>query len=432
VLRLFLAALPGFAPDLGFFRQWAETIAAGGPEDFYASEGFHNYPPGYMFVLWLYGDLDEIFGFSDSQWEYLLKLPSILADLGSAYVLYLFLAGRTLAPPFGAAALYLLFPPVLLIGAVWGQVDSIFAFFILLTIYFLDRHRPLAGALAFTVGFLVKPQAIAALPFLVFWVVRDHPPVWTQVRANLRVPLPPRLWLRMIGASLGASILLAFPFFPSLLLWRAFVDLVQQLKDAAAEFYPLNSFFAYNFWELLDVAGRCDVSVCRNETTGAVTHGTEFLGLTTRSWGLVLFALSVASVIVVLRKARGPGFLALGTSLCMLAFFVFMTRMHERYLFPFFLPFLAASVLIRSRLLWTAFGLLAAVHFLNLYYVYTNADKDNLRLQGLYEWLGDRDLWGTGLATTQLLSFVVVAGLIALVPTAFRLASIKQWRMPPH
>ena len=126
-------------------------------------------------------------------------------------------------------------------------------------------------------------------------------------------------------------------------------------------------------------------------------------------------------MIVVLRKARGVGFLALGTSLCLLAFYVFMTRMHERYLFPFFLPFLAACVLLRSRALWWTFGILGAVHFLNLYYVYTNADGD-LRIQAAFDWLGDTDLLGTGLRTTQLLSAIVVGGLLVLAPLAYRLA----------
>lgn len=422
MLRLLLAGLPGFAPDLGLFRLWGETISSGGPEDFYASAGFHNYPPGYMHVLWVFGDLDETFGFSASQWEYLLKLPSILADLGSAYVLYLLLAGRTVVPPLGAAALYLLFPPTLLIGAIWGQVDSILAFFVLLAIYLLDRGRPVPAILAFTAAFLVKPQAIAALPFLVFWVVRDHPPSWRRFRANVRLPVPPKLWLRMIGGTLSVSLAVAFPFFPSLLLWRPIIDLVQQMKDAAAEFYSVNSFFAWNFWELLGIASRCDVSVCRDQTTGVVTQGTEFLGLTTRFWGLALFVISTTAVIVVLRKARGPAFLALGTSLCMLAFFVFMTRMHERYLFPVFLPFLPACILLRSRVLWTVFGALGVVHLLNLWLVYTLAEGSALHVGWLVEWLRDPELWVTGLSTSRVLALIVVGGLMAAVLEAYRLA----------
>lgn len=422
VLRLLLADLAGFPTDVGYFKSWAQIIASIGPEDFYDSGGFHDYAPGYMWVLWLFGDLDEIFQFSAGQWDYLLKLPPILADLASAYLLYQLLAGRTVVRPFGAVAIYLLLPPVLLLGAIWGQVDSFLAFFILLTIYFLDRERPVAAALAYTVGFLVKPQAIAVLPFFVFWIVRDHGPAWGDVREKLRLPLPPRLWLRMIGASLVATFVVVFPFFPSLLVWRPFVDLVHQVREAAGT-TKLATFFAYNFWELLgpDVSTHCDVSTCHDPTTGAVTVGPEFLGLTPYVWGLLLFALSAAAVIVLLRRARGLGFLALGTSLSILAFFCFMTRMHERYLFPFFLPFLVACVLLRSRALWAGFVALATVHFLNLYFVYTNAQGTDLHVQWLYDLVRDTDLAGTGLATSRLLAFVVVGTFVALLGVTYRL-----------
>ncbi len=419
MLRLLLATLPGFPTDVGFFRSWAEAIASAGPDDFYAPGTFHDYAPGYMWVLWLFGELDEIFGFSDGQWDYLLKLPSIVADLGSAYLLYVLLSGRTVARPFGAVALYLLFPPVLLIGAVWGQVDSILAFLVILTIYLLVRDRPVAAAVSFSLAFLVKPQAIAVLPFFAFWILRDRF-AWRDVRTYLRLSRRPGLLLRMVGASLATTLVVVFPFFPSLLLWRPFVDLAHQVRNAS-ETYKLTAFFAYNWWEVVG-SDRCDVSTCRDPTTGAVTHGEEYLGLTARSWGVLLFVLSVTAVIVALRNARGIGFLALGTSLSILAFFVFMTRMHERYLFPFFLPFLVACVLLRSRALWTAFVLLGTAHFLNLYFVYVNAEGTALRSDRLYEFLRDGDLWGMGFSTTRLLACVVVACLVGLLAAAYRLS----------
>jgi Gpi18-like mannosyltransferase len=302
-------------------------------------------------------------------------------------------------------------------------VDSILAFFVLLAVYLLDRGRTVAGSLAFTLGFLVKPQALAALPFLIFWVVRDHRPSWRQIRANVKLPVPPMLWLRMIGGSMSVALVVAFPFFPSLLLWRPIVDLVQQLKHAATEFYPVNSSYAYNFWQLLGIARRCDVSVCRDKGTGMVTNGTDFLGLTTRHWGLALFATSAAAVIVVLRNARGPGFLVLGTSLCMLAFFVFMTRMHERYLFPFFLPFLAACFLLRSRVLWTVLVALGSVHLLNVWFVYRIPEGTGTALR--VGWLAERlypELWVTGLSTGRGFALIVVCGFMAALWEAYRLA----------
>lgn len=428
VLRLFLAAVPGFGPDIGIFRDWAETIARVGPDDFYDQSGqFHAYAPGYLHYMWLLGSLDEVFGFTRSQWDYVLKLPAIAADIGSAFLLYRFLEGREERWRVGAAALYLLFPATLLVGPIWGQTDSIQAFFVLLAIYFLARDRPVGAALAFTVGFIIKPQAIGALPFLAFWFIRDHPPAWRRVTARLRAPVPPRTWLTAVGSSLVLTYAVIFPFFPSAP-WRSFSGLVEQVGNAS-NVWPVNSFFAYNFWNLFgaDTAGRCDISRCPNTPIGHVTyytHGVEVLGLTTRAWGLFLFALAVVGVMLVLRKARGPAFLALGTSLSILAFFVFVTRMHERYLFPFFLPFLAACVLLKSRLLWAAFAVLGVVHFLNLYVVYANAEG-GLRYERLFEWIRSVDLWGTGLETAQVLSAVVVAGLLVLVPAAYRLAAGK-------
>jgi hypothetical protein len=45
----------GLASDLGLFGQWATALARVGPGGFYEAAGSSNYPPGYMYVLWLVG-----------------------------------------------------------------------------------------------------------------------------------------------------------------------------------------------------------------------------------------------------------------------------------------------------------------------------------------------------------------------------------------
>jgi Gpi18-like mannosyltransferase len=406
-LRLALAALPGFVPDVGIFRQWGQEIAAVGPDDFFvAGDPTKDYAPGYLYVLWFLGELNSSFHFTAGQWEYLLKLPPIAADLGSAVLLYLLVRKRSEDWGLVTATLYLMLPPVLLIGAIWGQADSLLAFFILLTIYFLAGNRPVAAGLAFTAGFFVKPQIVSVLPFLAFWLVRES---------------PPRTWLRVAGWSTALAIVLALPFFPSLLPWRPLHELASHLADSVDR-YPYNSSFADNLWMALpDFAGRCDVEICRDPITRvAVAQGNEYLGLTTRTWGLALYVLSAAAVIAILRRTRSTGFLALGTSLCALAFFVFMTRMHERYLFPYFLPALVACSLLRSGALWRAFAVLATIHLLNLYDVYVSFG--DLRIASVDEWLESQDLWGTGLATSQALALVVCTTFAALLVETWRLA----------
>jgi hypothetical protein len=86
-----------------------------------------------------------------------------------------------------------------------------------------------------------------------------------------------------------------------------------------------------------------------------------------RYWGFFLNTISTAVIIYSLRNARGPGMLALGVGLSMLAFFTFQTRMHERYMFPALLPLLAAGFYINRPFFWVGFALLSILQFLSLY-----------------------------------------------------------------
>ncbi len=382
ILRLALAALPGFGIDLGSFRAWSIQLADRGPWNFYDGGFFADYAPGYLYVLWFIGTLDRFLQFDAGTFNYVLKLPAILADLASAYLLYRLLEGQRPLLRLAGPAVYLLFPATLLIGPVWGQVDSILAFFLLLAVYYVSRDHPVRGALAFTVGFLVKPQAVAALPFFAFWYLK-HFSLAMVIRAS--------------AISLAVAILLIFPFFPDGP-WQ----LVGRLGDAA-DVYPYDSFWAYNFWGMfgLDVFGRDNV---------------EYLGVTHRVWGIFLFAVSILAIIIVFRKAQGPDMLALATALSVLAFFLFLTRMHERYLFPFFLPFLAACVLTKSRILWASFAVLSMIHFSNLYYVYSYYNENFLRVNPVFDWIGEQD-------TTALLSLLTFLAFPLLLLVSFFLSS---------
>jgi len=493
LLRLALAFLQSFQIDTGTFHAWSVQLAIHheegrglvGPWNFYDTDFFTDYAPGYMYVLWLLGELNQIFNFSLSTFEYILKLPSIAADVASAYILYLFLKDQKPEYRVGAAALYLLFPPVLLIGPIWGQVDSLLAFFLLLSIYFIGRERPLAGALAYTVGFLVKPQIIAALPFLAFWIMRrcrtetpiqpvpqfltglsilavgaaglllvDQEPraayrivfggmiavggveglrglaslALDRWQPSLQSALPGRdfllsfpAWYRAVGMSLGLALVLIIPFFT----YKPW-EIIGQLYDAN-EVYPVNSFFAYNFW---NVGGL--LKGFNPDIGGVNPNQGTFLGIDHRLWGILLFTAFTAITLYTMRNSEGTGALALGTALCVLIFYLFMTRMHERYLFAFFLPFLAATVALRSRVLFGLFAAVGSIHFLNLYHVYVYYQCDpthqcELKWGSFYKWFEQTSNLGTGLDTVQFLSILLVASLPLLFASAYAVASRARW-----
>ncbi len=399
VLRLILAFFPGFDVDIDLFRYWSTQLADRGPWHFYDQDFFTDYAPGYMYVLLFFGKLDQLFGFSSGTWEYILKLPSIVADLASAYMIWRLLEGKKPEIRLGAAALYLLLWPVLLIGPIWGQVDSVLAFFLLLSVFYISEDRPVAGAVAFTVGFMVKPQAVAALPFLALWIMRRY---------------PIKDWWKPALAGLAVVAVLITPFF-LLEPWK-FIDHMRN----STEVYKVNSFWAYNFWNMFGVFD----SGFRPDVSGIEPGEGDTFGLNNRVWGVLMFAASVLAIIVALRKTEGRGWLAFGTGLSVLAFYVFMTRMHERYAFPAFALLLVACVLIEGRLawriaLWTLCGVLAIVHFFNLYHVYMYYNPNSLKWNWAYDQFADSNFLGTGYETLQLLSAVLVAGFVALLAFAF-------------
>ncbi len=423
-LRLGLAFFPGFGVDIGTFQSWANSLANDGPGNFYNTTSFTDYAPGYMYVLWFIGEANQVFGFSPDQYEYILKLPSIIADIASGYLIYRLLADQKPGVRLGTTALYVFFPAALLIGPIWGQVDSILAFFLLLSVYYVGRDRPVHGAVAFTIGFLMKPQAIAALPFLAFWIIREN---WGNRRTIVLCTVVPLL----------VMLVLITPFF-EFQPWR----LVEVLYDASnVATYRVNSFWAYNFWNfggIFEQGFRCDLpGSCGSP--GDEARATEWYGIATRYWGLGLFTLAIAAVIGSLRKAQGTGYLALGVALSVMAFYFFLTRMHERYVFAAFLPLVVAAALIHSRLLWGMLVVLAVSHSVNLYHVFNyplyTPDGAPLRWEWAYDWLETGDFFGkipligdtvssiTGqLEAVQFFSIVmVVSFLVLLLGTYIRL-----------
>jgi hypothetical protein len=255
----------------------------------------------------------------------------------------------------------------------------------------------------------------------------------TEIHFGVRYPTIPIVYCVIVP--LAVLFVLIVPFF-TYEPWR----LVSELYDSTnVANYRVNSFWAFNFWMtggLFDMGFKCDLaSACEGD---GAANATEFLGIATRYWSLIMFGGAQGLIIFSLRKARGTGFLALGVALSMLAFYMFLTRMHERYVFPAFLPLLVACVYLNSRVLWAAFVAAVAVHVLNMYqvfsyyYFFNPEEKANfpgfLRVDFLYEWLEKSDAFGFSvplfgtLSTVQVLSMLFVACFAVLISAAYILS----------
>ena len=96
-------------------------------------------------------------------------------------------------------------------------------------------------------------------------------------------------------------------------------------KDA----YPYASVNAFNFWGAMKLSWETD--------TG------KWLGVSHNSWGMLMFGIASVTVLVgLIRKKSKPkveDYLYV-TALLSLVAFTFLTRVHERHIFPFFLFYL--------------------------------------------------------------------------------------------
>ncbi|TAL09794.1 MAG: hypothetical protein EPO00_05370, partial [Chloroflexota bacterium] len=173
IFRVIIAYLlpgSGFKNDIGAFQYWADNLATEGLHGFYARDFFHDYTPGYLYVLFLVGLVGQALGGIGD----LIKVPPILADIGLAYLVWsmtLELGGSRRAARLGAAIM-VINPITWFDSVVWAQVDSFGLVFLLLALRELWRDRPERSAILTVVAALIKPQLGILIPIVAAVTIR--------------------------------------------------------------------------------------------------------------------------------------------------------------------------------------------------------------------------------------------------------------------
>ena len=399
-LRLILAYLlpgSGFDADLGSFRFWADNLADNGLYGFYQRDFFHDYTPGYLYVLWLVGTVGNALGGIGD----LIKIPPVLADLAIGYLVWSMireLGGRERVALLGAVVV-VVNPVFWFDNVVWGQVDAVGVVFLLLALRSLWRDQPERAAVFTVIAALVKPQLGILVPLVAvvtirraLWPVRPDPGgiedvavqsegVFDRLRAwEARTGHPLRILTTGL-AGFFTAVLLCLPFGLSVLEPAPSAPffssgLIDQIVIAGGG-YPYLTVNAYNAWAVvpsdlgnsLASAGLwvCDAGSIPAEQCGA---GVAVFGAVPAvAVGAVLLIASFVAALWV--AARHPDRLTLLVvlSVLALAFFALPTRVHERYGFPFFA--LGAILFAISPRWRVAYVVLAIATFANMYVVLT-------------------------------------------------------------
>ena len=352
VLRLLIGGLyRGYDLDMNCFMGWADRLFSEGISSFYSGEGFSDYPPGYMYVLWLLGAIRKIFGmdYYSATAILLMKLPSMLCDLGAGYLIYL-LAKERFGEKHGliCTALYVFSPAILINSTIWGQVDAVTTLFFLLVCYYVYKKKMPQSYVAFAIGFLIKPQMAFVFPIILMGIV-DH--------VFLNKFTMKKFWVNLgCGlASIAGMALLMVPF--------GFSEVISQYVDTVQS-YEYATVNAYNLWAMFGMNWHSQTE--------------KILGLAANTWGTIFILLVFAAAALMWYKSKRNRskyfFLA---AFVVIGIFTLSVRMHERYMF-YGLALMLCLYAVRPRLEFLiAYVALSIVNFINVWDILFNYDASN-------------------------------------------------------
>jgi Gpi18-like mannosyltransferase len=260
------------------------------------SEAFTNYTPFYSYLLLIAVQFDWL-----GQPLSLVKAISAVFEFGCAIVAAQIVWRATRAPLRASMAFcgVWLAPTVIFNGALWGQADSIWTFFTLLSVSLFMQDRN--GVLPFAIACAVKAQGVFLGPFVLGMMLR-HKIHWT--------------WLAAVP---GVYVLLAIPV---LLDGRPIASVFRVYVDQADAFHRL-TMNAANIWVLAgDVPYAIGVAV-----------------------GLVLAAASglVLSAFIKRSRQEGPDFILLAACASLMLMPYLLPKMHDRYFYAFELASIALA-----------------------------------------------------------------------------------------
>lgn len=360
LLKLLTSAIYyGFSTDMSCFYAWSSHVAQNGISSFY-DQSFADYPPGYVYIMYILGLFINIFNFSSGSplTAMLLKAPSILCDVAAGYLIYKI--ARTRFKESTAMICFFLYvfnPAIYINSSVWGQVDSVLTFFVLYMLYYLTKEKYSYAIMAFALGALIKPQMAFFFPILLFACFRGA--FLTRIDNRYKFEFnSSRFFTILLWAFLGiGSILL-------LMCPLGFSKVINQYLNTVGS-YNYASVNAYNLWEFLGQNWK--------EQTNT------FLGLPfyIYGYGAIVVAVILSGLIFFMGKLKEDTKLYLSAAFLLITIFMFSVRMHERYMYPA-LALLFIVYLTKPDInMYIMYAMFSVAHFYNVSHVLFFFDAEN-------------------------------------------------------
>ena len=353
--RIILAYfLKGYPSDMSCWIAWGNNVMTNGPGHFYAPEYFCDYPPGYITILGIFAWFNQVFHLSGNATQLMFKLPAILAD--AVLMISVFVIGSKHMGKKSALILgiILMLNPLLFINSsAWGQVESVLAVFLILSMYNLYKKNYYLSGILYVLAVLMKPQALMVGPVFLFAFVaaKDWKMILKMVVIGVimllmfSIPYNYAAWGQE-GLNIGQKLLVSLN--P--------VWLIQKYMSTLAS-YPYFTINAFNFFAMLKL----------NWVSLEVGGSAQTL-LNILNYAMILLAIGGALILYI--KIKSPSGKIFIPAFFIISFlFTFGLKMHERYLITPIMFLIFEYMLSKNKRTLFSFAFFSSVNFINVFCV---------------------------------------------------------------
>lgn len=271
-------------------KPWYEQLKAAGGFKGLASN-FSNYSPLYLTVMALFTYLPLSFLTHIVKWIHII-FDFLLAFSIGLLTSYLSKDNKKTMFSLGYS-LCLFIPSVLTNGAMWGQCDAMYAFFVVISLYYLIKEDYTKAFILYGLAYSFKQQALFIIPlYIVYYVIKKK----FSILNFLIIPL-----------------IYLITCIPSILAGRSLLSCLGIFESQTTLFSNYLNLNFFNIWNLFN--GRPDLLYTVGEVLAVIICG------------LTLFYCEFSKT-----KLNNEQILTLGIWFLILMTFV-LPGMHDRYLF---------------------------------------------------------------------------------------------------
>ena len=325
----------GHQGDMSCFASWAELAVSEGFGGFYSADAFTDYPPGYMYVLSVFGLIKKLVpSMSKEAFYFLLKLPSVACDLLTAVIIRRLASEKQSYQSANAlAAIYLFMPSVVINSSIWGQVDSILTAIVALMLVFTMKKNFIAAYMLLALGAIFKPQALFYAPVVGFAAIED-------IISGDKPRVFAKHLLRAAAAVL-AAVVVCVPF--------GLGNVISQYTETLGS-YAYGSVNAYNLWSAMGA------------NWSPLNAGMSLVG-----YAAIPATLVVSGFMFFKSTSEGTVF-SVSAIIC-ICVFMLSVKMHERYLYPALALLVLAFAVGKRKSDYISAILMSAIQFINAAYI---------------------------------------------------------------